>query len=95
LQVHVNSALVFLGSELETKFLTDLLNTRLDLLDMIDRVNALSHNPSQTELVSNTIYHEEPSPAGIDLRSPDEDFNSPFPKTWAELTHADGSVHAP
>jgi len=43
-EVDVDSTFVVLGMVLEALLLADLLNTRLDLLDMVDRVIALADN---------------------------------------------------
>ena len=47
-EVDVDSTFVVLGMVLETLLLADLLNTRLDLLNMIDRVIALADNAAST-----------------------------------------------
>lgn len=45
-QVDVDTASVILGRILQTEFLANLLDARLDLLDMANRVVALSDNPT-------------------------------------------------
>ena len=55
-QVDVDPAGVFLGGELEMEFLADLLDARLDLLDVTGRVVALSDDAVSTSQCISSSY---------------------------------------
>lgn len=52
LEIDVHPAFVVLGAALQSKFLTDFLHFRLDLLNVIGTVIALAHNDVQMRLTS-------------------------------------------
>lgn len=57
-EVNVDSTFVVLGMVLEALLLADLLNTRLDLLDVVDRVIALADNAASRQENSDHSKHE-------------------------------------
>lgn len=50
-QIHINAPSVFLSRILKTKFLTDLLYSGLDLLDMVGRVVSFADDPIEWQKV--------------------------------------------
>lgn len=50
-QIHINAPSVFLSRVLKTKFLTDLLYSGLDLLDMVGRVVSFADDPIEWQKV--------------------------------------------
>jgi hypothetical protein len=82
-QVHVDPTGVFLGGILQTKFLADLFDARLDLLDVAGGVVAPADDPGWVLEDGRPMRTAEDPDPRMDVGR------------WVKRTHEDDSVHAP